>query len=182
MRVTLKNYVLETSCDITAGNLQSNPQEEINILSDNEINARIQSLNAMQRRIFNFVHKWARDFVKNLSSINPISVEPFHIFVTGGAGVGKSHLLKTIYHSVTKLFLHKSGEPDKPRILVLAPTGVAAVNISGTTIHTGLGISTGGKLYPLNDKRRAEIRLKLSAVEMIMIDEISMVNPIISSD
>lgn len=55
------------------------------------------------------------------------------------------------------------------------PLQVAAVNINGTTIHTGLTIPTLGKLFRLSDKSKANLRLKLACVEMIMIDEISMV-------
>ena len=71
--------------------------------------------------------------------------------------------------------IYKGNEPSKSRILVLAPTGVAAVNVNGTTIHSGLNIPTRGKLFPLNDKSRTTLRLKLSCVELIMIDKISMV-------
>ena len=48
----------------------------------------------------------------------------------------------------------KGGDPEKPRILILAPTGVAAINIDGTTIHSALGINVGHKLYPFNDSQR----------------------------
>lgn len=72
--------------------------------------------------------------------------------------------------------MFKSGEPNKQRILVLAPTGVAAINVDGTTIHSGLTIPTRGKLFPLSDKSKTSLRLKLSCVELIMNDEISMVN------
>ena len=47
--------------------------------------------------------------------------------------------------------MYKGGHPEKPRILLLAPTGVAAINIDGTTIHSALG-TVGSKLYPLNDR------------------------------
>ena len=58
---------------------------------------------------------------------------------------------------------------------MLAPTGVAAVNINGTTIHSGLGIRV--KLYaPLSDKMRASLRNKLSEITAVIIDEISMVS------
>ena len=50
--------------------------------------------------------------------------------------------------------MYKGGHPEKPRILLLAPTGVAAINIDGTTIHTALGITVGNKLYPLNDRQQ----------------------------
>ncbi|XP_066928370.1 uncharacterized protein [Clytia hemisphaerica] len=149
------------------------PMESI-LLPDNEINTRIRSLNPQQREIFDVIHKWGRNFVKNLSSKDPKIVEPFHIFLTGGGGVGKSHLLTTIYHSLSKLLMYRGGEPTKQRILVLAPTGVAAININGTTIHTGLIIPTK-KLFPLNAMSKQNLQKKLACVEIIMIDEISMV-------
>ena len=49
-------------------------------------------------------------------------------------------MIKTIYMSLSKVLMYKGGELDKPRILLLAPTGVAAININATTIHSGLGI------------------------------------------
>ena len=49
---------------------------------------------------------------------------PLHLFVTGCCGCGKSHLIKTIYHSMAKLFLYHCGNPDKVRVLLLAPSGV----------------------------------------------------------
>ena len=146
------------------------------LLSDDDINARIRSLNNGQRDVFNFVLQWMIDYIKNLNCKKTVVIEPFYLFITGGGGVGKSHLLTTIYHSVTKVLLYRSGEPDKKRVLVLAPTGVAAINISGTTIHSGLTIPTRGKLFPLNDKAKTLLRLNLSCVELIIIDEISMVS------
>ena len=93
-----------------------------------------------QREIFNFVHKWSRDFIKSLGCKIHQNVKLFYVFITGGAGVGKSHMIKTIYMSLSKVLMYKGGELDKPRILLLAPTGVAAININATTIHSGLGI------------------------------------------
>eukprot|EP00111_Clytia_hemisphaerica_P014066 TCONS_00041399-protein len=60
--------------------------------------------------------------------------------------------------------------------MLLAPTGVAAINIDGTTIHTGLGIPCKN-FIPLSDKQRTNLRLKLQEVSVIFIDEISMVSP-----
>ena len=150
---------------------------ESTLLPDIELDARIRNLNSQQRKVFDVIHKWARDYVKNLSCKSPKVIEPFHIFLSGGGGVGKSHLLTTIYHSVTKLLMYKGGEPSKQRVLVLGPTGVSAIHINGTTIHSGLVIpTTHGKMFPLKDKAKCTLRTKLSCVEMIMIDEISMVS------
>ena len=63
--------------------------------------------------------------------------------------------------------------------MLLAPTGVAAVNINGTTIHSGLEINVGGKLYPLSEQHRPDLRNKLSEVRLIIIDEISMVSSVL---
>ena len=113
--------------------------------------------------------------MKNWSSKHIKYIKPFHIFLTGGAGVGKSHFIKTIFLSISKLLSFKGGDSEKPRILHLAPTGVAAINIDGTTIHTALGINAGHKLYPLNDRQRGILRNKLSEIKFIILDEISMV-------
>ena len=58
------------------------------------------------------------------------------LFVTGGGSCGKSYLLRTIYHAVTKTLMYIVSDPDKPRVLLLVPTRVAAVIIDDTTIHS----------------------------------------------
>ena len=63
--------------------------------------------------------------------------------------------------------------------MLLAPTGVATINIEGMTIHSGLGIPIGhrGKHVPrLGDKMRSKLRSKLSELCVVIIDEISMVS------
>ena len=67
------------------------------VFQDSLINKIIQSLDVKQRQVFDVIHKWARDYVKNLPSKHMKYTKPIHIFLTGGAGVGKSHLIKTFY-------------------------------------------------------------------------------------
>ena len=117
--------------------------------------------------------------MKNLSSKHVKYIKAFHIFLTGGAGAGESHLTKTIFMSISKLLSYKGGDPEKQRILILAPTVVEAVNNDGTLIHTALGINLGHKLYPLNDRQREILRNKLSEIKFIIIDEISMVSSVL---
>ena len=149
------------------------------VFQDSLINENIRSLNVKQRQVFDVIHKWARDYAKNWSSKHAKYIKPFHIFLTGGAGVGKPHLIKTIFMSISKSLSFKGGDPEKPRILILAPTGVAAINIDGTTIHTALGINVGHKLYRLNDRQRGILRNKFSEIKFIIIDEISMVSSVL---
>ena len=124
------------------------------ILPDDEIAEGINSLNSKQREVFNVVHTWAKDYVK----YNGHNVQPVHIFLSGSGGTGKSHLVKVIYNAISKTLLYHSKDPEKPRVLMLGPTGISAVNIGGTTIHSGLGIKPGAKLLGLNDKSKAALR------------------------
>ncbi len=86
-----------------------------------------------------------------------------HLFITGRAGTGKSTLLD-YFRSVT--------EKD---LVVLAPTGVAAVNIAGQTIHSFFGFRPD---ITVEKARKAAKKNKLSIyknLDAIIIDEISMV-------
>lgn len=85
-----------------------------------------------------------------------------HIFLTGRAGTGKSTLLNH-WRSVTK-----------KQIAVLAPTGVAAVNVKGQTVHSFCRFRpdiTVDQVKKLRLKPEENIYKKLDA---IVIDEISM--------
>ena len=65
-------------------------------------------------------------------------VNPLNSFITGGVGVGKSMLIETCRAYLTKTFNAYSGSPDK--VVLLAPTGVSAINLVGTTVDYGLSI------------------------------------------
>lgn len=93
------------------------------------------------------------------------------VFLTGKAGTGKTTFLRSLSNS-----LHK-------RMVVVAPTGVAALNAGGVTIHSFFQLSFGPFVPDGNDKfRRAEAKkfskTKISIIrslELLVIDEISMV-------
>ena len=141
----------------------------------------ILSLNFQQCKIFNEVQDWAKKKIKARNSNKKVSVDLLKLFITGGGGVGKSHLMKTICMFLTKTFNLYSGSPDKPKVLILAPTGVAAININGTTINSGLSIPpyvNGYTLPRLSDSERGRLRNLYSEVLVVLIDEISMVSNI----
>ena len=81
------------------------------------------------------MYSWAKLLVKNSNSDNPEKNPPLHLFITGGAGTGKSHLTKTLYSAISKTS-YGSSFFDKPKVILQAPTGVAAVAINGSTIHS----------------------------------------------
>src|SRR3989344_8876710 len=87
-----------------------------------------------------------------------------NIFITGKAGTGKSTLLE--YFT----------ETTKKKAVVLAPTGVAALNVGGQTIHSFFrfppGLSVKGAAKEAYKRKKSGIFWKL---DLIVIDEISMV-------
>lgn len=88
-----------------------------------------------------------------------------NIFITGRAGTGKSTLLTHLI------------ENTKKSVAVCAPTGVAALNVGGSTIHSLFGLPFG--VLGNQDLRRHLSRRNrevLAATDMLIIDEVSMVN------
>lgn len=100
----------------------------------------------------------SRDF---LAALDLMENARDHLFITGKAGTGKSTLLQLFRQTTRK------------KVVVLAPTGVAALNVRGQTIHSFFAfparpLSTK-EIHPRRDKRLYK------HLEMIIIDEISMV-------
>lgn len=90
----------------------------------------IISLNQQQYIVHQFIVKWAMSMVLSHTSRKP---EPFHIFLTGGAGVGKSFLVRTIVQTVDRL-LARNNQVQDTHGLVCTPTGAAAYNMTGPTV------------------------------------------------
>ena len=150
-------------------------------ISYEELSRLILSLNFQHRKIFNEVQDWAKNKIKARNSNKKVSVDPLRLFITEGAGVGKSFLMKTICIFLNKTFNLYSGSPDKPKVLLFAPTGVAAININETAINSGLSIPpyvNGYTLPRLSDSERGRLRNLYSEVLVVLIDEISMVSNI----
>ena len=61
--------------------------QSYSLVTDDEINANIQSLNVQQRQVFDFFYSWTKDTVKQKSSIKPNLVKPFNLFLSGSGGV-----------------------------------------------------------------------------------------------
>ncbi|HRH38220.1 MAG TPA: AAA family ATPase, partial [Flavobacteriales bacterium] len=103
-----------------------------------------------------------------------------HVFLTGKAGTGKT------------TFLHKLAASTHKRYVILAPTGIAALNAKGVTIHSQFLLPFGSfiperqlpaditgqfhdqdtltRRHPLNAIRRNVLR----EVDLLIIDEVSM--------
>jgi ATP-dependent DNA helicase PIF1 len=87
-----------------------------------------------------------------------------NIFLTGSAGTGKSYMLNEI-------------KRDYPGIQLTASTGIAAVNINGTTIHSFAGIGIGDRpVRDIYENMFNGISSRIKYVKMLAIDEISMLS------
>jgi ATP-dependent exoDNAse (exonuclease V) alpha subunit len=96
-----------------------------------------------------------------------------HLFLTGGAGTGKSYLTNEV------IAHYRASERQ---VVALGSTGVSAVNINGFTIHSFFAFGISGNFDELsqsdkrNRKRLTDLKKILKATDLIVIDEISMVS------
>ena len=141
-------------------------------LSEQDKMSLFRSMNTKQCEVFYKVREWCIN--KTLDS----NIDPFFVFLTGGAGVGKSHLVRCIYTEATRILAKTSENPDSIVVLKVAPTGVAAFNIQGLTIHSAFSLPLRMRLpyVPLTEERLSSLRNTLSQVQIVIIDEISMVD------
>lgn len=108
-------------------------------------------------------------------ALNLIQYTRQSVFLTGKAGTGKSTFLKYIC------------ENTKKKHVVLAPTGIAAINAGGSTLHSFFKLPfypllpddpnfslQGGRIHEFLKYRSAHRKL-LKEIELVIIDEISMV-------
>lgn len=102
---------------------------------------------------------------KQVEKFNLIA-EGKNVFISGGGGVGKSYLVKEVMAKY----------PDDT--ILLAPTGIAALNIGGSTIHSAFKFPLsilGKKHYSRIQKKAYTLFENESPIKRIVIDEISMV-------
>ena len=117
-------------------------------------------------------------YIKNAKMNNPelnlawnfVEKTDRSIFLTGKAGTGKT------------TFLHKIKSESNKRLVVVAPTGVAAINARGVTIHSFFQMPFG-PIIPGEAQRKTGFKHKFSktkiniirSLDLLIIDEISMV-------
>ncbi|MDQ7042372.1 MAG: AAA family ATPase [Sulfurimonas sp.] len=94
-----------------------------------------------------------------------------NVFLTGGAGVGKT----TITRQIIEHF-----ESEAKKVAKLGSTGMAATLIGGQTLHSFLDLGIASDITELEKNAKFEIKKKIkkliNAIDLIVIDEISMVS------
>lgn len=98
-----------------------------------------------------------------------------NVFLTGSAGTGKTYLLNTYIQYLKERGINPA---------ITAPTGIAASHIKGMTIHSffGIGIQENVDKYFLDRLLQKEFLYnRLSKLKILIVDEISMVSPVLFS-
>jgi hypothetical protein len=163
------NYDESFEEDVVTGNIRVEQFLPPRSIPDDEYRKLMRTLNEKQRRfVLNSLHK-----LKTTDA-------PFYNFLSGGAGVGKSHVVTAVVQS----YMRYSGKtpdlnPEHYCVIVAAPTGKAAFNVFGMTMHSTFKLPPTqycGKLCDLDSGALSSVRKNLLGVKLFIIDEISMVS------
>ena len=148
---------------------RSEPDVDIvpNVMTNENFYELLGQLNKKQEEIYTHImHQAAQSSEQVLCALH------------GGAGTGKSTVIRAIYQGLYRLLNKRSGENGSdPHALLIAPTGRAAYNISGYTIHHAFMIAANQKLehHNLSWDNLNILRNKFHGIEWILLDEFSMV-------
>ena len=136
--------------------------------------------NEGQQHLFNFIIQYALH-CKLAEKNNELPPKPFQIFLSGGAGIGKSFLSKAITEYLKRVLRYPNQNLDQPSVLVTASTGKAGTGFSGVTLHSAfhLPVTSGLKSYceykkPSNETLHM-LRSKYQYLKGLIIYEISMI-------
>ncbi|KAF9800375.1 hypothetical protein SFRURICE_015885 [Spodoptera frugiperda] len=138
--------------------------------------SRIRSLNVQQKDLM----KQVSDAIERDIRCND-DLQPLLLFITGGAGSGKSFLLKLIVEHIRRCYAPTVDILLKPTFVEVASlTGVAARQISGRTLHSvfSLPIEKGSTMTyrKMSGQPLERERPKWRYIKWLVVDEISMVS------
>ena len=137
-------------------------------MADDQFLNLVGSLNFKQREMFD-------DFIERMKDHE--DGDALFMYIGGEAGTGKSFLLKLMIEAVRRLPRYSGQTLDKPFSITIAPTGIAACNVGGSTIESALGIQPQKrKNHEVNSaSRNSNLRFLYEDLRCVFIDEVSMV-------
>ena len=147
----------------------------------NQINLaeRVSMMNKDQARVYWLVKEHLLHQERyETSACQCTDLKPLHMFLTGVGGTGKSFLIEAIRSMVTEIW---HGKTDGLTCAVTAPTGLAAFNVGGVTIHRPLQLpiehegKTAGYWTLPNDSQKVMHNL-LHHLKLLIVDEVSMLS------
>ena len=102
---------------------------------------------------------------EQMRAFNTIEKTHSNVLILGSAGTGKSTFVSYLKSATTK------------RVICACPTAVAALNIGGQTIHSLFQIQPRDFVFPEFLKLKAKVRNILTATDVLVLDEVSMISP-----
>ena len=150
------------------------------IKSHQELESFVKTLNIDQKRVYDKVIKHIEHMVRHRDKecMGKECSRPLNLYVSGFGGTGKSYLIKALQGY---LWVQKNLFDEPADIALTAPTGLAAANVGGQTLHSlfSLPVEHGEKLpkyTALKKNSMQQIRTVLKDLALLVIDEISMVS------
>jgi ATP-dependent exoDNAse (exonuclease V) alpha subunit len=135
------------------------------VVNQNPKRLDLSTLEAEQHTIW---HRLCMTYSDILCGLEP---EQTLIQVDGSAGCGKTYLIDAICQELRDL----AKDEDEPNpVRVLAPSGAAALNVRGQTIHSALGLPVNTDFVPLTGARLARLQTQWKGIKILIIDEKSM--------
>ena len=102
---------------------------------------------------------------EQMRAFNTIEKTHSNVLILGSAGTGKSTFVNYLKSATAK------------RVVCACPTAVAALNIGGQTIHSLFQIQPRDFVFPEFLKLKAKVRNILTATDVLVLDEVSMISP-----
>ena len=140
---------------------------------------RVSMLNCDQDRIFKHVTEHLTHQQQHETGTCKCSaLKPLQMFISGVGGTGKSFLIQTIQAKVAEIWKEQTSGVT---CVVAAPTGIAAFNIGGVTVHRlfQLPIEHEGKTaeyWSLPKGSQKMLRTTLRDLKLVIVDEVSMLS------
>ena len=175
-----KNEKEKSDAPETSLSLKYRFEAEKDFVSSEEYCKMMRSLNKEQKEIVMFNRTWIKESICKMKRGG--EPESYQIFLSGPGGSGKSHVIKMIHRDNVKFYrqfftgrVSESGEVDSCGNAVIgllcAYTGTAAFNIDGMTLHSAFQLHCNN----ISDERKTTMRTRLGKLQLLVIDEISMV-------
>ena len=140
-----------------------------------EMLQRAQNLAPEQRLPFDKIIGYAKELRKYINGGGPKPKAPL-IIVHGGAGSGKSELIKVAsFWFEFLLTTNDERDVNNPFVIRCAQTGMAAHNIDGLTVCSSFKIWFKNSHVGLSDNERDKFQRMLTHLQLVIIDEMSMI-------
>ena len=149
----------------------ASPYKPIPSATHEELIQKARNLSFNQRLVFDKMIAFSKSLIQAEKAKDSFSsLPPPLLIVHGGGGVGKSYLIKATAQWIDKILRQGADRdnPDMPTVLLLAFTGVAAKNIGGTTLHTGLSFKFGSDMLDFSTEKLDIARKNLENVEVVI--------------